>query len=535
MAGAACIPRSTVPPAIIGLPEVGQTLTGFPGVWTGAPTTITYTWLSCEADDLDACVTRQEGSGTTYTIASVDAGRRLRLEVAGTNDEGTTTATSAPTAIVRDGGGPSVAWNGWATSPDGPRTLRELAPAAEPTTAALTVDQDEQHQEWLGAGAALTDSSVTMMRQASPDLAEALFDPDEPAGARLDLVRLPLSASDFSPRGWTWQDDPAGPFGPPPEQLDALAMLHDLVGINPDLEVIGAAWSAPAWMKDSGQLNGGGLAVGQEARYGDFLVAQATVLQAFGVPLRSISLGNEPGHSSSSYPTMTMSDAQMITMAQAIHPRLEHRGVELWALDHNWSDRPRLDNLLAGAPGSFDAAAFHCYSGQPSSMGGVAIPVIMTECTGGDWDPSWPSTFRWQARNLVVDPVVNGSTGLTLWNLALDPSRGPHVGGCGNCRGVVTVDPATGAWTPEPEFFLLAHLSRAASRGATRIGLTGRPDLPAVAFANPDGTIGIFGHNNSGERQVISVTFPAGDAARVAVEPGDLFSLRGSPLEGTNP
>jgi glucosylceramidase len=538
MAGAACLPRSTAPPAIIGLPEVGQTLTGYPGIWIGPPTTITYTWLSCEADapnDPDACVTRQHGLENTYTVAPADAGRRLRLEVTGTNDEGTATATSAPTPIVRDRTGPSVAWHGRATSPDGPRSQRELAPAAEPSTAALTVDQSARHQEWLGTGAALTDSSVTMLRQASPDLAGALFDPDDPTGARLDLVRLPLSATDFSPRGWTWQDDPGGPFGPPPEQQDALAMLHDLLDVNPEIEVLGAAWSAPAWMKSSGQLNGGALAAGQEARYGDFLVAQAAWLKAVGVPLRSISLGNEPGHSTSSYPTMTMSDAQMITMARAIHPRLELLGVELWALDHNWSDRPRLDNLLAGAPGSFDAAAFHCYSGQPASMGGVPIPVIMTECTGGDWDPSWPSTFRWQARNLVVDPVVNGSTGLTLWNLALDPARGPHLGGCGNCRGVVTVDPATGAWTPEPEFFLLAHLSRAASRGATRIGLAGRPDIPAVAFANPDGTIGIFGHNDSGTRQVVSVTFPAGDAIRVVVEPGDLFSLRGSPLEGAAP
>jgi glucosylceramidase len=164
-------------------------------------------------------------------------------------------------------------------------------------------------------------------------------------------------------------------------------------------------------------------------------------------------------------------------------------------------------------------------------MGGVAIPVIVTECTGGDWDPSWASTFRWQARNLVVGPVVHGSVGLVLWNLALDPNRGPHVGGCGNCRGVVTVDPATGSWTPEPEFFLLAHVSRAADRGATRIGLTGRLDILSVAFANPDGTVGIFGHNNSGTRQVIDVSFADGDAARVVVEPGDLFSLRGSPID----
>ena len=58
--------------------------------------------------------------------------------------------------------------------------------------------------------------------------------------------------------------------------------------------------------------------------------------------------------------------------------------------------------------------------------------------------------------------MSEGSTGLILWNLALDPDHGPHTGGCGDCRGIVTVDPATGTWEPGPEYYLLAHLSRAA-------------------------------------------------------------------------
>jgi glucosylceramidase len=90
----------------------------------------------------------------------------------------------------------------------------------------------------------------------------------------------------------------------------------------------------------------------------------------------------------------------------------------------------------------------------------------------------------------------------------------------------------TSDWTPEPEHFLLAQLSRAADPGAVRVDLTGRPDVPAVAFANPDGTIGIFGHNNSGQRQVLDVSFAAGHATRVVVQPGEQFTLRGSPLEG---
>lgn len=528
LAAVGCIPASVAPPEIIGLPEVGQTLAASPGRWDGAPTSFTFTWTSCGAEPGDGCVTRQEGAASTYVVAPGDRGRRLRVTATASNQDGSKAADSVLTAVVADGTDPAIAWHGWVTGPDRERSLGELEVAAEPSTAELSVDPAQRHQSWLGVGGALTDSSVTLLERAGPELMGALFDPDEPTGARLGLVRLPLSATDFSTRAWTWQDDPAGPVAPPPEAADAVATLHEALALRPDLQAVGASWSAPAWMKDSGQLSGGGLAAGMEGPYGDLLVVQATLLRRAGVPLLAISLGNEPGHSASDYPTMTMTDQQMIGLAPSVHGRLAAKDVELWALDHNWSDRGRADALLAGAPGAFDAVAFHCYSGAPASMGGLALPVVMTECTGGDWDPSWASTFRWQARNLVVDAVAHGSTGLLLWNLALDPSRGPHTGGCGNCRGLVTVDPATGDWTPEPEYYLLAHLGRAADRGAVRVGLTGRPDVPAVAFANPDGTIGIFGHNASGQRQVLDVTRAAGHVTRVVVEPDELFTLRGS-------
>ncbi len=528
----ACVPKSVAAPEIIGLPEVGRTLVAHAGVWQGGPTSFTYTWTACSPADPGQCETRQEGAEAIYLIGAEDAGLRVRVAVRGANQDGSATAVSEPTAVVAPGQTPSGDWQGWATSPDHARSLGALDTAAgEASTLDLTVDVADRHQSWLGVGGAMTDSSVSLLRRAGPGLTRALFDPDQADGARLGLVRLPLSATDFSTRGWTWQDNQALPVAPTIEAFLAVATVKQAQLVRPDLEAVGASWSAPAWMKSSGSLNGGSLAAGREGAYGDYLVAQATLLRAAGVPLTAVSLGNEPGHSASDYPTMTMTDQQMITLGQSVGPRLDSAGVDLWALDHNWSDRGRLNTVLAGAPGAFDAAAFHCYAGQPSSMGGLSLPSLITECTGGEWDPSWASTFRWQARNLVVDPVANGSTGLLLWNLALDPDHGPHTGGCGNCRGLVTVDPATGQWSPQPEYYLLAHVSRAADRDAVRIGLaatgTASSQVATVAFANPDGTIGIFGHNGSSERQVIDVTLASGTATRVMVQPGELFTLRG--------
>jgi glucosylceramidase len=74
-----------------------------------------------------------------------------------------------------------------------------------------------------------------------------------------------------------------------------------------------------------------------------------------------------------------------------------------------------------------------------------------------------------------------------LWNLALDEHHGPHTGGCGDCRGVVTIDSSTGAVTRNVEYYALAHASRFTRPGARRIASSaGVGGLENVVFRNAD-------------------------------------------------
>ena len=76
-----------------------------------------------------------------------------------------------------------------------------------------------------------------------------------------------------------------------------------------------------------------------------------------------------------------------------------------------------------------------------------------------------------------------------LWNLALDPQHGPHKGGCGDCRGVITIDPVTGAITRNVEYYVLGHASRYVLPGAWRVGtVTKGQGIEATAFLNRDGS-----------------------------------------------
>ena len=77
---------------------------------------------------------------------------------------------------------------------------------------------------------------------------------------------------------------------------------------------------------------------------------------------------------------------------------------------------------------------------------------------------------------------------MLLWNLALDENHGPHTGGCGDCRGVVTIDSKTGAVTRNDEYYALAHASRFVRPGARRIASTSGNSggLDTVAFQQQD-------------------------------------------------
>ncbi|GAB3074482.1 glycoside hydrolase family 30 protein [Nocardioides zeae] len=410
------------------------------------------------------------------------------------------------------------------TSPtSGARRLTTVATTTKAATVTFTVDPTRPQQTWWGTGAALTDASVGLLA-GSPEALRLLFDPTRADGARLDALRLPLSATDFSPTSWTWSWDGTA-ASPAPEALRAISTItQGILPLRPDLRVVAAGWSAPAAMKTTGSVRGGGLRSESTASYGAFLVSQAQELQRRGVPLRAVTLGNEPGHSSD-YATMTMDVAQMAELGRQVRPRLPS-DVALWAGDHNWEHRWAYDQIVAAAPGSFDGSAYHCYGGTPSQMNGPTPFRIITECTGTT--DGWASSFAWQLRNLVAEPVANGSSGLLMWNLALDPSNGPIDAasryGCRSCRGLVTVDGTR--VSPGPEFYLLAHLTRAAQPGARVLPVASSAAGTAVAaFRNPDGTTGVVGVNHTTSAQVVAVKVGS-TTRRYAVGAGELFTYR---------
>jgi len=93
-------PQNTSPPTISGTPQQGQSLAADPGTWSGTqPITFTYQWRRCNRDGGN-CTNIAGAVDKTRVPTAADVGRTLRIVVTAKNTDGSTDATSVPTARV---------------------------------------------------------------------------------------------------------------------------------------------------------------------------------------------------------------------------------------------------------------------------------------------------------------------------------------------------------------------------------------------------------------------------------------------------
>jgi subtilisin family serine protease len=101
-------PVDSSAPTVTGTAQISETLTGSPGTWTGtAPLNYTYQWERCDSSGA-ACLAISGSSGPSYVLGSADVGMTIRLAVLASNAYGSTTAFSAPTALIAAAPAPSA-------------------------------------------------------------------------------------------------------------------------------------------------------------------------------------------------------------------------------------------------------------------------------------------------------------------------------------------------------------------------------------------------------------------------------------------
>lgn len=440
--------------------------------------------------------------------------------------------------------------NVWVTTGDQSKLLQkqsDVSFGADSGTYATTVNVNENttYQTIKGFGAAVTGSSAYLINQkmSASQRSALLNDLFGAGGIGLSYIRHTIGASDFSLSSYTYNDTPnniddfdLNYFSINPDKTDVIPTLKSILSVNSGIKILGSPWSAPAWMKDTETLNGSYLKWYDSryyTAYANYFVKYINAFKAEGVPIDAITVQNEPLHTTSGYPSMSMSDTeQRDFIKNYLGPAFRSNNIpaKIVVYDHNWDQTYYATNIFADAAASqyIDGSAWHCYAGNPSAMTTVhnAYPsknIYFTECSGGEWATNFGDNLKWNLSNLIIGATRNWAQTVLLWNLALDPNHGPTNGGCADCRGVVTINPSNGNVTKNVEYYVLGHASKFVKPGAVRIDSnTYSGGIENVAFKNPDGSKVLIALNNSASSitfkvrwasQAFVYTLPAGAAA----------------------
>src|SRR6267143_1000518 len=420
---------------------------------------------------------------------------------------------------------------------------------SQPSGLAIRVDSSRTYQQIDGFGASLTDSSAWLISQKLTPaqrtaLLKQLFDAKQ--GIGLAILRQPMGSSDFSLADYSYDDVPPGESDPGLRRFTIdrdrqyiIPVLREALAVNPKLKIIASPWSPPGWMKTSGSVIGGTLLPSSFAALARYFVRFVQSYEAAGVPIFAVTPQNEPRNIPADFPGMGMTAEEQATFVREyLGPafRDAHLRTKVMIFDHNW-DMIDFPDLILSDPraAEFSAGtATHCYGGGPEAQTKLrdhfpTKDIWLTECSGGEWQKG--NLLVGQA-SLIIETTRNWGKSVILWNLALDQNHGPHLGGCTDCRAVVTIDHSTSPTTviPTVDFTALAHASKFVAPGALRIDSISseQSSLEHVAFRNPDGSIVMLVLNPA----TTAITFNfawQGQYATYELPPGAVVTLHWRP------
>ncbi|MER7724337.1 lectin [Streptomyces sp. NPDC096323] len=394
----------------------------------------------------------------------------------------------------------------------------------------ITVDENTRYQTFTGGGASFTDTAAYLLKssgalsQATRDATmKKLFSPTE--GIGLSFVRNPMGGSDLARYGYTYDDLPSGQTDP---SLAKFSIAHDLEDVlpltkqarqlNPALTTVASPWTAPAWMKDSGQLNGGWLKAENYGAYADYFVKYLQAYRDQGVPVDYVTAQNEPT-CCSGYPSMSWNGSGLAYFTKSeLLPKLASAGLATKVLAHDWNwdtydayAAATVDDAAVRNHPNFGGVAWHGYGGDIAKQTTVhnqypSMDAFQTEHSGG----TWIADQQREDMMNIIDYTRNWAKSVTKWSLAVDQNRGPHNGGCGTCDGLITVhngDSRSGQVDYTVEYYTMGHLTKFVRPGASRISSTASSTVPNVAWRNPDGSKALIAYNGGGSAQQITVNW----------------------------
>jgi glucosylceramidase len=316
--------------------------------------------------------------------------------------------------------------------------------------------------------------------------------------------------------------------------------LQRALSINPKIKLMISPWAPPEWMCVRDSEGSRRLDHKYFAVYADYLVRTLDAYAKLTPPIHidALTSQNEPFFFTPNYPSLLLTPKEQIELiAKHLGPKLEaynraHASdrpkVKLFTHDHNWDLWPGVLEVLDGVGRYADAIAWHGYNGEVADyVKNVQpkypnLPIYYTEITGIYWDKSTPQDdLLWDARNVLIGPLLAGARACLKWNIVLDGKNGPLNGGVDFLKAFLRVV-SPQKIEANQEHYTMGLASKAVRPGAVRIGVKTSKDLECVAFQNPDGSRVLLAANGGDKPLLLALE----NGAQASLPPKSFSAVR---------
>jgi glucosylceramidase len=379
--------------------------------------------------------------------------------------------------------------------------------SADFTGAKIKIHPEQSFQSIDGFGFTLTGGSAQLIQQLEPNkraaLLQELFGPNG-----ISVLRIGVGATDLDAIVFSYEDKPRK-FSLEPSKADLIPVLQQIIALNPAIKIMATPWSPPVWMKDNANSKGGALLEKQYGAYANYLAKYIQAMAKEGINIWALTPQNEPLHPGNN-PSMYMSsEMQSKFIKTALGPIFQKQNIQtkIIVYDHN-CDHPEYAIDLLNDPETrkyVNGSAFHLYNGDIAALSKVkaAHPdkdLYFTEQWTG-YKGDFTGDFMWHIKNVILGAVNNHAKTAIEWNLANDPSYGPHTpGGCTECLGALTISGQD--IIRNQSYYIVMQAAKFVPAGSIRLGIEVPEGIQAAAFKRPDGKIVLLVQNEGRKKNL---------------------------------
>jgi glucosylceramidase len=397
------------------------------------------------------------------------------------------------------------------TSQAGDRLTPKIDPLfnhdENPNLPLISINPSLTFQKIIGFGGAFTQASAYVLSRISPakrdEVLNAYFSPN---GSHYSLTRTHINSCDFSLQNYSYDevrdDFKLEHFDIEPDLEYLIPLIKDAQRIpGADFKILASPWSPPAWMKDTGVMNGAGSL--REDCYGAWALYFSKYIRSYaehGIEIWAITTQNEPAFIPRWDGCKYTAEQQRDFIKNNLGPRFAKDGIDakilIWDFNKNgvypWAKTvlsdPRAARYTWGT-------AFHWYSGdffEEILKVHREFPDKHLLHTEGCQERGPHINEYGPAEHYghdIIGDLNNWTEGWIDWNIVLDENGGPNHAN-NMCSAPIMADIQTDTLIYNPSYYYLTHFSKYIRPEAVRVEtVSGAEDLEVTAFKNPDGKI----------------------------------------------